>query len=45
VEVEAAARRLLAPSQMVTVVLGDAEAVSSTLALVDDVQLRPLSPP
>jgi predicted Zn-dependent peptidase len=45
VEVEAAARRLLAPSQMVTVVLSDAEAVSSTLALVDDVQLRPLSPP
>jgi zinc protease len=44
-QVEAAARRLLAPSQMVTVVLGDAEAVSSTLALVDDVQRRPLSPP
>jgi predicted Zn-dependent peptidase len=42
-EVDEAARRLLAPSQMVTVVLGDAEAVGSPLALIDDVQLRPLS--
>jgi predicted Zn-dependent peptidase len=42
-EIDEAARRLLAPSQMVTVVLGDAEAVSGTLELIDDVQLRPLS--
>jgi zinc protease len=42
-EVEEAARRLLAPSQMVRLVLGDAGAVAGSLALVDDVQLRPLS--
>jgi len=42
-EVDEAARRLLAPSQMVTVVLGDADAVGSALALVADVQLLPVS--
>lgn len=42
-EVDEAARRLFAPSQMVTVVLGDAEMIGTDLALVDDVELRPLS--
>jgi predicted Zn-dependent peptidase len=43
-EVDEAARRLFAPAQMATVVLGDAEAIGSSLSLVDEVQLRPLSP-
>jgi predicted Zn-dependent peptidase len=42
-EVDEAARRLFAPSQMVTVVLGDSAAVGPSIALVDEVQLRPLS--
>jgi len=42
-EVDEAARRLLAPSQMVTVVLGDADLVGGSLALVADVRSSPLS--
>ena len=44
-EVDEAARRLLAPSQMVTTVLGDAGLVEGALALVGDVEPRPLPPP
>lgn len=44
-EVDEAARRLLAPSQMVTVVLGDAGLVGDSLALVADVQPSPISVP
>ena len=44
-EVDEAARRLFAPSQMVTLVLGDVEAIGGTIALVEEVQLRPLSSP
>jgi len=44
-EVDEAARRLLARLQMVTVVLGDADQVGGSLALVADVQHRPLSVP
>ena len=45
-EVDEAARRLLAPSQMVTVVLGDADqVVGGSLALVAEVQPRPISAP
>jgi predicted Zn-dependent peptidase len=42
-DVDEAARRLLAPSRMATLVLGDAEAVGGSLAVVDDVQLRALT--
>jgi predicted Zn-dependent peptidase len=44
-EVDEAGRRLLAPSQMVTVVLGDAGLVGDSLALLADVQPSPLSVP
>jgi predicted Zn-dependent peptidase len=44
-DVDEAARRLLAPSQRVTVVLGDAEAVGGSLAVVDDVLVSALSSP
>jgi zinc protease len=44
-EVDEAARRLLAPSQMVTVVLADAAAVGPSLADIDDVSPRALTSP
>jgi predicted Zn-dependent peptidase len=44
-EVDEAARRLLAPSQMVTVVLGDAEAVGPSLAAIEDLTPRALTSP
>jgi predicted Zn-dependent peptidase len=40
-EVDEAARRLLGPSQMVAVVLGDARVVGGSLAAVSEVQLKP----
>jgi len=42
-DVDEAARRLFAPSQMITLVLGDAEVVGPSLGLVDEVELRALS--
>ncbi len=42
-EVDEAARRLLGPSQMVIVVLGDTDLVGSSLSVVADVQPSPLS--
>jgi predicted Zn-dependent peptidase len=42
-EVDEAARRLFAPSRMITLVLGDAEAVGPSLGIVDEVQPRALS--
>jgi predicted Zn-dependent peptidase len=44
-EVDEAARRLLGPSQMVTVVLGDTDLVGGSLSVVADVQRSALSAP
>ena len=40
-DIDAAARNYLAPSSMVTVVVGDANVVNDPLALVDDISRRP----
>ena len=42
-DVDEAAGRLLAPSQMVTVVVGDAGLVGGSLALVGEVEARPIT--
>jgi predicted Zn-dependent peptidase len=39
-EVDEAARRLLAPSRLVTLVLGDADVIGDSVALIADVETR-----